>query len=123
MKACRTRSRSPEREDESLRSRVEEFDLESPIADDLRFPDQLIQPLFCQPAHALAIDIGAARVPRWLSIERNAKADGRPGHGRSHDQMEIASVEPIRDAPVRSVQAGRLLSDRPVARERPLIES
>src|SRR5260370_15445137 len=68
---------SAERERESLHARIEKLDLELPISNGLRLPDQLIEPLFGSRAVALLVNVTAMSRARRLSIEEHAKAHGR----------------------------------------------
>ena len=61
-------SRLAERERESLHARIEELDLEQPIDDGFRLPDELIEALLGNRAVALVIHVDATSAAWWLSI-------------------------------------------------------
>src|SRR6476659_1174204 len=67
---------SAERERKRLHARIETRDLELPIGDGLRLPDQLIEPLCRNRAIAVVVYIKSVRSARRLSIEEHAKAHG-----------------------------------------------
>ena len=89
-----------------------------------------------KPASAWGIPGGYAGDPRlglehvvksvsssWrLSVDEQAKPHGGLARCRSHDQMQIAGVEAVRDPPVGRVQRCGLPLHRPITRRRPLIE-
>jgi hypothetical protein len=88
---CKTGS--PECECESFHPRIQELDLELPISNRAWLSDQQIQPLFSDRAVPLTVNIDpVSRAPR-LAVDQNAKSHGSPRHGRSHDEMKIASIE------------------------------
>src|SRR3712207_13315 len=64
---------SAEREAISLHPRIEKLDLELPIGDGLRLPDQLVQPLVADRAVALLVDVGSVSIARRLSVDEHAK--------------------------------------------------
>jgi hypothetical protein len=107
---------SAEREDKRLHARIEKLDLELPISNGLRLPDQLIQPLFGHRAVALLVNVTAVRRLRRPSIEEHANAYGRSPRCRAHDQMQIAGVKTVCDAPVGRVQHRGLSPHRPLTR-------
>src|SRR6266700_6364861 len=69
------------------------------------------------------VNVTAVSSTQRSSIDARAKAHGRSPHCRSHDQMQIASVKAVRDAPVGLVQHRGLSLHRPLTRKGPLIES
>src|SRR5690349_3762334 len=95
---------SAEGEHKPRHARIEKLDLELPISNGPWLPDQLIQPLLAHRAMALLVDVTAVSRARRLSIEKNAKAHGRFSLCRPHDQVQIASMKAVRDAPVGRVQ-------------------
>ncbi|HEX6479240.1 MAG TPA: hypothetical protein VF043_10375, partial [Ktedonobacteraceae bacterium] len=105
--------RSAERERESLHARIEKLDLELPISNGLRLSDQLIQPLVAHRTVALLVNITALSRARRLSIEEHAKAHGRSPRRWSHDQIQIAGVKAVRDAPISLVEQCGLSPHRP----------
>ena len=113
---------SAERERERLHARIEELDLEQPVSDGVRLPDQLIQPLPGNRAVALVVDVGSMSSARRLSIDEDAKSDGRSSRRRCHDEMKIAGVKTVRDPPVPLVQRDGVSLHRPVAGKGPIIE-
>src|SRR6266851_613108 len=113
---------SAERERKRLHARIEKRDLELPISNVPRLPDQLIEPLVAHRAVALLVDVSAVSVARCLSIEEHAKAYGRSSCCRPHDQVQIASMKAVRNAPVGRMQHRGLTSHCPLTRKGPMIE-
>src|SRR5262252_7254077 len=70
-RAPRFRLASSECKHVSLDAWVEEFDLERPILNGLRLPNELVKPLFRDHAVPLLVDLGAVSVPRRASIEEH----------------------------------------------------
>src|SRR6266576_2116970 len=114
---------SAEREAERLDARIKKLDLELAVLDLRRLPDQLIRSLFGDDALALRVDISAT--PRRLPVNPNTVAHRgpSPSPGRTHHEIDVASVEAIRDAPVRLLQDDRLATQGPVPRHRPFVQS
>jgi hypothetical protein len=105
---------SAERERKSFHARIEKLDLELPISNVPRLPDQLIQPLVAHRAVALLVDVTAVSRARRLSIEEHAKAHGRSSRYRPHDQVQIAGVKAVRYPPVDHIQHRGLSLHRPL---------
>src|SRR6202011_4206845 len=95
---------SAERERKGLHVRVEKFDFEESICDGLRLPDQLVQPLLGGPAVALLVDVASVSRAWRPPIDQHSKSHGCSRNSRAHDQMKIASVEAVGDAPIGLVQ-------------------
>ena len=114
--------RSAEREGEGLDAGVEELDLELPISDGLRLPDQLVHTGFDNGAVAGFVDVEAVRRSGWLSVEPHAELH-RPVAAGPQDQMEVACVKAEHDAAVDFVEDRGFLADRPIAAQRPMIQS
>jgi hypothetical protein len=113
---------SAEREHKSLYARIEKLDLELSISNGLRLSDQLIQPLLGNRTVALVVNVTSVSSARRLSIDEHAKSHGSSSRCRCHDEMKIAGVKAVGDAPVGLVQhCGRLLH-RPITRKGPMIE-
>src|SRR5713101_3690350 len=112
---------SAERERKNLHARIEKRERELPIGDGLRLPDQLIEPLCRNRAIALVVYINSVRSAGRLSIDEHAKAHGSSPRCRPHDEMQIAGVKTVRDAPMGLVQHNGLLLDRPLPCKRPMI--
>src|SRR6266550_6848000 len=68
------------------------------------------------------VNVTAVSSTRRSSIDARAKAHGRSPHCRSHDQMQIAGVKAVRDAPVGLVQHRGLSLHRPITGKGPMIE-
>jgi hypothetical protein len=117
----RLRRGSAERERKHLHARIEKHDLELPIGDGLRLPDQLIEPLCRHRAIAVVVDIQSVRRAGRLAIEEHAKAHGSAPRGQPHDEMQITGVKTVRDAPMGLVQHRGLWLDRPLPGKRPMI--
>ena len=115
----RLRRGSAERERKRLHARIEKRDRELPIGDGLRLPDQLIAPLFRNRAMALVVYINSVRSAGRLSIDAHAKSHGSAPRCRPHDEMQIAGVKTVRDAPMGLVQHNGLVLDRPLPCKRP----
>jgi|SRR6185369_8810969 hypothetical protein len=96
--------KSPERECKSLHARIEKLDLELPINDGLRLPDQLIRSLLGNRALAQGIDVDSVSGAWRFSIDEHAKAHGSAWRRRPHDYIYIAGVKAVRDSPVGLVE-------------------
>src|SRR4249920_2909972 len=112
---------SSEGEHERLDARVEELDLEPPVPDRRRLADELIHPLVVGGAVAVLVDVDAMGAPRGLPVEAHPEANRRAPNRWSHHEMQIASVELIRDGTAGFIEPRRHGVDLPVARERPLV--
>ena len=64
-----SRYASPERERECLDTGIKKFDLELPVNDRLRLPDQLMQPLLNHAAVSRRVHIDAVSLARRLTVE------------------------------------------------------
>src|SRR5207244_1272975 len=102
--AGRARGASSERKDISLHARIEKLDLEHSIGNRPGLPDELVETLFSGLAVALLVDVGPMSIPRRAPIEQHAETYRRSARGWSHDQMQIARVKSVDDAPVRLVE-------------------
>jgi hypothetical protein len=56
-----------------------------------------------------------------LPVEVHLKPDGTPWRGRSHDQMQVASVEAVDDPPTGLVEHDGLSLDRRVTNQGPMV--
>src|SRR6516164_9703706 len=92
--------RSAERERKSLNVRIEKLDLKLPIGDRFRLADQLIKALPGGAAVALLVNIASVSRARRLPIDQHAKSHGCSGNCRSHDQVQIAGMKAVGDAPI-----------------------
>src|SRR5437016_2947861 len=113
---------SSERKDISLHARIEKLDFEHSIGNRLGLPDELVEPLFGGRAVALLVDVSSVSIPRRAPIEEHAETYRRSARWRSHDQMQIARVKTVGDAPVSLVECYSAGAHSPIAAERPLIE-
>ncbi len=113
--------RSAEDEVENLHARVEKLDLELPILNRLRLPDQLIKPLFAHRAVALIVDVEPMSGARRLSVDEHAEANGVAWRCWSHHEMQVAGVETVCDSPFGRIQADGFLRRRPIACERTVV--
>src|SRR5262245_3406007 len=108
-------ARSAEREGESFRTRGQKFDFELSVDDGIGLPDQLIETLFDQRAVALLVKVNAVGRTRRLSIDQHTKLDGYSWRRRAHDQVKIAAVKAIDNAPTGLVQCRGILPHGPIA--------
>src|SRR5262245_47873220 len=115
--------RSAEREGKGFNAGIEELDLEQSLGYGLRLPDQLIQPLFGNRTLALIVDVDAVGSAWRLAINEHAKPDRAARRRRSHDEMQITGVKAVRHAAVGLVQRASLPPDRPLPRQRPIVEA
>src|SRR4051812_26252307 len=115
-------SRSAEREREDLHAGIQKFNLELPVCDGLRLPDQLIQPGFDHCAASLVVHIQSMHLPGRLSIDEHAEAHGCSRGTRAHDEVQIASVKTVYDSSAGLVQCRRLFPQGPITRKRPLVQ-
>ena len=67
---------SAKRERKGLEARINKLDLELSVSDGLRLSDQLLQPLFGNPAVALIVNVTSVPIARRLSIDEHAKSRG-----------------------------------------------
>src|SRR5262249_32450993 len=111
-----------EREAERGRAGIEDLDLEQPVGDGTGLPDELVEPWLHDNAVPVGVDVETVRVARRGSVETHAELR-RTGRGRHEDQMEIARVEAVRDAPVRRVAHRFFPADGPAPLERPLVDA
>src|SRR4051812_47841459 len=112
----------PERERKGLRTRVQEFNLELSFGDRACLAYQLVQPPAGECADAVAIHVGAVGGTRRGAIDAHAIPDSAVSHRLTHDEMQIARLETADDTAAGAVQHNRFPLDRPVTRERPLVE-
>ena len=110
----RVRRPSTEGERERFDASFEELDFELPVHDRRRLPDQLVQPLAGDNTFTLGVDIDAVRVTRRRPIDRDTKPRGLAVRRGEHE-MQIASVETVRDAAAGAVESGVLSANRPVS--------
>jgi hypothetical protein len=59
---------------------------------------------------------------RSLAVEQDAEGDRRARPGEE-DEMRVAGVEAVGDAPAGVVERDLLAADRPLAGQRPLVEA
>src|SRR5258708_13144809 len=104
-----------------LHAGIEEFDLEAAVGDRTALPHELAHPLTPDDAIALGVDIGAMAVARRLAVDRHAKADRLAVRCGAEDEMQVAGMEAIDDAPIPSVEGGMLPADPPIPAERPFV--
>ena len=93
---------------------VQEGDLEGAVGDGAGLADQLVQPGVGDCAVARLVDVGAVGGAWWLAVEAHPEPDGTLWRGRSHDQVQVAGVEPIDDPTTCLVQHDGLPLHRPV---------
>src|SRR5215211_4806273 len=101
---------------------VEEGDLEGAVAYGAGLADELVQAWFGDGAVALIVDVGSVGGTHGLAVQVHAEPHRCPWGSRSHDQVQVAGVEAVGDAPVGLVEHDRLPPDRPVTREGPVVE-
>src|SRR5215210_5617948 len=106
---------SAEREAISLHPRIEKLDLELPVSNGLRLPDQLVQPLFADRAVAPLVDVGSVSGARRISVDEYAKRHGGSPRWGSHHEVHVARMEPDRNPSWRLAEHCRVLSKRPDA--------
>src|SRR6185437_10885739 len=109
-----------EREGEGLHAGIEEFDLEGAVLDGSLLPDQLIQPMEGDGAHALGIGVGAVIGARGGAVNGDLEANGLAIRRTQH-QMKIAGVEAVNDGAVRLFEHRHLRAHFPSAGQAPLI--
>ena len=113
---------SAEGEGVSLDAGIEEADLEGVVGDRAALADELVEPLSRHQALAFGVDISAVAVAGRSAVDGDAEAHGLAVCRGSEDQMQVAGVEPVDDAPALRVENGMLAADRPVARQRPFVD-
>src|SRR5271163_5031395 len=111
-----------EREDVGADAGVEELDLECPIFDWPRLPNELIHTIVLQAPPSLGIHVDAMVRPRGGAIDLDAKANGAASGAGGQYEIEIAGVKAEGDAAGCIVQRGELAADRPGAGQAPVVE-
>jgi hypothetical protein len=86
-------------------------------------PNQLDTGVAPDRAVTVFVYITSRACARRLSVDEHSKRYGSLPRGRSHDEVEIARMKPVRDPPAGSVQHGSLCLHRPFTGKRPLIEA
>src|SRR5215510_9622729 len=114
---------SAKRERKGLHAGIKELDFELPIADGHGLADELIESLLGNCADALVVDVDPMSRTRQLPIHEYAEPHRGAWLCRSHDKMQIAGVKPVGDASTGLVQHGSLSLDRPLPRQRPIIQA
>src|SRR5271165_7515193 len=76
---------------------VEEGDLEGAVGDGAGLTDELIYPLLCDRAVAIAVDVASVCLAGGLSVDEDAASHGGFWCCRSHDEVEVAGVEAAGD--------------------------
>src|SRR5580765_7476532 len=114
-------AKSSERKRERLNPRIEEFDLEGPVLDFTRLPDQLIEAVLGHGAVALSVGVHSVFVARSSAIEPNSEPHRLAAGCRAKDQVEIPGVE-AEDHGARCGDQRRLLAAHvPLSAQGPLI--
>src|SRR5262245_12481691 len=88
---------SAKRECKGLHAGIEELDFELPIGDGHGLADELIESLLGNCADALVVDVDPMSRTRQLPIHEYAKPHRGAWLCRSHNEMQIAGVKPVRD--------------------------
>src|SRR5439155_16518413 len=114
---------SSEREAECLDAGIQKLDLELAVDDRRLLPDQLMAALFGHNAAALLIDVSAVHRTGRLPVEADDKSRRGTAPCRSHDEVDITRVKSIVDLAVRLLQRDGLAAERPIACERPFVQS
>jgi hypothetical protein len=84
-------------------ARVEKFDLEGPIHDRARLPDELIQPRLIDGPPSLGLCINAKRIIRRGTIDSDPEASRPVLGGRRQNEVNVAGMKPVPDAPIGAV--------------------
>src|SRR5271165_2713409 len=82
---------------------VEKFNLEGPIQDRAGLPDELIKPRLIDGAPTPGICINAERIVGCGAIDGDAEASGAILGRRRQNEMKVAGMKPVPDAPIGSV--------------------
>src|SRR6266478_9692946 len=106
-----------------LNPRIEKVNLEGVIGDLAALAYQLIQPLPGHQALPFRIDVRAVTIARHCAVDGDAKPHRLAVQARPKHQVQIPRMEPIHDAAARLVQHRVFFSDRPISRQRPLVET
>jgi hypothetical protein len=105
---------SAKRERKGLQARINKLDLELSVSDGLPLSDQLLQPLFGNPAVALIVNVTSVSIARRLSIDEHAKSRGIASRCQSHDEVKIAGLEAIRDSSGGLIEESKLFLHRQI---------
>src|SRR4051794_38222097 len=96
--------------------------LEGALADWSGLADELVQPRFGKRAVALVVHVGPVGSARGLPVEEHPEVGRRPPRCRSHDQVQVAGLEPVDNLPLGLVEHDALWLDRPVTGKGPMVE-
>ena len=100
------RDPSAERESERFHAGIEKLDLELSIDDRSRLSNQLIQPLLRDRAITSLVYVTSMAYARRLSVDEDSKGCGSSASGWSHDEVEIARVEPVSGTAAKAAAGG-----------------
>src|SRR5258707_3554879 len=106
-----------------LNTGIEKVNLEGVIGDLAALAYQLIQPLPGHDALPLRIDVRAVAIARRCAVDGDAKPHRLAVQARPKHQVQIPRMEPIHDTAAWLVEHGVFFSDRPISRQRPLVET
>ena len=112
---------SAEREAKSLHARTKKLDFKLTIGNLSGLPDQLMEPLVGNRTIAMFVNVDSVRHAWRLSVDQHAEFHRRSWRHRSHDEVKIARVKPVRDAAVGFVQFGGVALYRPIAGQCPIV--
>lgn len=114
--------RSAEGEGVDAGARIEESDLKGAIVNRAALTDQLVQPRCGDCTVATVVDVVTVVRRREMSVDGDPEPHTFTRHCRTHHQVQIPGVEPVGDKSARLVQDRRVGPNRPVSRQRPMIE-
>ena len=120
--AAITRAALAEGETVGPRANILERDHERSFRDWSRLPNELIQAGFLDTAPSLSIDIEAMIGPGNGTIDCDAKAHGLRRVERTHDEVHVARVKPIRDAALCGIRCNEPSIHCPVTGQGPLVQ-
>src|SRR5215472_7086294 len=98
------------------------LDFEQAVRDRPGLPYQLIHAGPTDRPITLIVDVDPVSGARDPAVDSDAEADESVVHGRSHDEIEIAGVEPVHNPPIRRIKERGLRPDRPVTDQGPLVQ-
>ena len=104
-----------------MNARIEEFDLEGSVYDWTFLPDELIESGLSNYAGAVRDSVNAAIFAGRCAVQGDLEANRLTVFRRSHDQVQVAAVEPEHDLSWHGLEHGALGIDCPRPVQSPMV--
>jgi len=104
------------------RAGIEKLDLEEPVLDRCRLPDQLVHPLVSERSDTVPVHVRPVAAAWRLPIEQHPEPDRVPARLGCHDEIQVPGVEPVGDLPSSSSGDRPVRPDGPRPGESPSVE-